>query len=206
MQTIWPCQQGVKYKDGRRCRAASRACTVPSSSKNLVTYTRRHSDDSCGISRWCLQVALVISSMMSNDLRVGVLWLKYPSRRGKPIDGNLDNDRICAILRDHLSRANIDALESWSDPASQAIPDTVKKTAAKFVIDFRLAELVWRRNTRFGAVLDAGTLVNNWNEIKADSSMVHLAKTLQHGEKATSVQLARFRKRTSCQMGACTSW
>ena len=74
------------------------------------------------------------------------------------------------------------------------------------MIDFRLAELVWRRNTRFGAVVDAGTLVNNWNEIKADSNMEHLAKTLQHGDKPTSMQLARFRKRTSCQMGACTSW
>ena len=74
------------------------------------------------------------------------------------------------------------------------------------MIDFRLAELVWRRNTRFGAVVEAGILVNKWNEIKADSSMIHLAKTLQHGEKATSNHLARFRKRASCQMGACTGW
>ena len=178
--------KALKNKDGRRCRAAARPCTMPSSSKNLGKYMSRYPNASCSISRWCMEVALVISSMMSNDLRVGVLWLKYPSRRGKPIDGNLDNSRICEILRGHLSRADIDALESWSDPANQAISDSVKKTAAKFVIDFRLAELVWRRNTRFGAVVDAGILVNKWNEIKADSNMIHLAKTLQHGEKATS--------------------
>ena len=46
--------------------------------KNLVRYTSRYTDASCSISRWCIEVALVISSMMSNDLRVGVLWLKYP--------------------------------------------------------------------------------------------------------------------------------
>ena len=119
--------KALNNKDGRRCRAAARACTMPISSKNLVRYKSRYSDDTCCISRWCLEVALVISSMMSNDLRVGVLWLKYPARRGKPVDENLDNDRICAILRDHLSRANIDALESWSDPANHAIPDIVKK-------------------------------------------------------------------------------
>ena len=153
-------------------------------------------------SPWCVEVALVISCMMQYDFRIGVLWLKYPNRRGAPVPDEFND---CSILHEELENrflvADFNKLTSYLDPPTCQLSATVVKTASRFVLEFRLAEMVWRRNMEHGAVADPSDMVSYWNEIKTVQISGIAAAALQHYDNATKCKLYRFRCRMDCKHG-----
>ena len=154
------------------------------------------------ISPWCAEVALVISCMMQYDFRIGVLWLKYPKRRGAPVPEEFEDS---SILHDELENkflaADINRLTSYLDPATCQLSESVVKTASRFVLDFRLAEMVWRRNMEHGAAAASSDMVSYWNEIKTVQISGIAAAALQDYNNATKCKLYRFRCRMDCRHG-----
>ena len=154
------------------------------------------------ISSWCGEVALVISCMMEYDFRVGVLWLKYPKRRGAPVpDEFKDSDILHEELENRFLAADINRLTSYTDPLTCQLNATVVKTASCFVVEFRLAEMVWRRNMDHGAAADPNDLVSYWNDIKTVQISGITAAALQHYNNAAKCKLYRFRCRMDCKHG-----
>ena len=154
------------------------------------------------ISPWCAEVALVISCMMQYDFRIGVLWLKYPNRRGAPVPNEFNDSKILhEELENKFLVADFNKLTSYVDPATCQLSATVVKTASRFVLEFRLAEMVWRRNMEHGAVADPNDMVSYWNEIKTVQMSGIAAAALQHYDNATKCKLYRFRCRMDCKHG-----
>jgi len=154
------------------------------------------------MSPWCAEVALVISCMMQYDFRIGVLWLRYPKRRGKQIAPHFNDPRLLhQELENQFLSADHNRLTSYVDPATCQLPTSVVKIASQFVMDFRLAEMVWRRNRDHGAVADEGDMVTYWNEIK-DVELSGLATaSIQVHNNATRCKLYRFRTRMDLKHG-----
>ena len=154
------------------------------------------------ISPWCVEVALVISCMMDYDFRVGVLWLKYPKRRGAPVpDEFKDSSILHEELENRFLAADLNRLTSYADPLTCQLSATVVKTASRFVVEFRLAEMVWRRNMDHGAAADPNDLVSYWNDIKTVQISGITAAALQHYNNAAKCSLYRFRCRMDCKHG-----
>ena len=153
-------------------------------------------------SPWCVEVALVISCMMEYDFRVGVLWLKYPNRRGAPVpDEFKDSFFLHEELENRFLAADLNRLTSYTDPLTCQLNATVVKTASRFVVEFRLAEMVWRRNVDHGAAADPNDLVSYWNDIKTVQISGITAAALQHYNNAAKCKLYRFRCRMDCKHG-----
>lgn len=154
------------------------------------------------ISPWCAEVALVISCMMQYDFRIGVLWLQYPKRYGAPVPHDFND---ATILHEELENrflvADINRLTSYLDPSTCQLKASVVKTASRFVLDFRLAEMVWRRNMQHGAVADPSDMVAYWNEIKNVQISGIAVAALQHYDNTTRCKLYRFRCRMNCKHG-----
>ena len=88
------------------------------------------------ISPWCVEVALVISCMMEYDFRIGVLWLKYPNRRGAPVpDEFSDSSILHEELENRFLVADFNRLTSYLDPPTCQLSATVVKTASRFVLE-----------------------------------------------------------------------
>ena len=154
------------------------------------------------ISPWCVEVALVISCMMQYDFRIGVLWLKYPNRRGAPVPDEFNDSSILhEELENRFLVADFNKLTSYLDPSTCQLSATVVKTASRFVLEFRLAEMVWRRNMEHGAVADPGDMISYWNEIKDIQISGIAAAALQDYDNATTCKLYRFRCRMDCKHG-----
>ena len=153
-------------------------------------------------SPWCVEVALVISCMMQYDFRIGVLWLQYPNRRGAPVpDEFKDSSILHQELENRFLAADLNRLTSYLDPPTCQLSATVVKTASRFVVEFRLAEMVWRRNLDHGAAADPDDLVSYWNEIKTVQINGITAAALQHYNNAAKCKLYRFRCRMDCKHG-----
>ena len=154
------------------------------------------------ISPWCVEVALVISCMMQYDFRIGVLWLKYPNRRGAPVPEEFEDS---SILHDELEnrflQADLNRLTSYLDPPTCQLSESVVKTASRFVLEFRLAEMVWRRNMEHGATAAPSDMVSYWNEIKTVQISGITAAALQDYNNVTKCKLYRFRCRMDCRHG-----
>ena len=154
------------------------------------------------ISPWCVEVALVISCMMDYDFRVGVVWLKYPKRRGAPVhDEFRDASTLHEELENRFLAADLNRLTSYTDPLTCQLSATVVKTASRFVVEFRLAEMVWRRNMDHGAAADPNDLVSYWNDIKTVQISGITAAALQHYNNAAKCKLYRFRCKMDCKHG-----
>ena len=166
----------------------------------LQRYTQRLRSK---ISPWCAEVALVISCMMSYDFRIGVLWLRLPQRRGATVPAEFNNVQT---LHDHLEelflQADVTRLTSYVDPQTCQLKGSVVRTASQFVLDFRLAEMVWRRNITHGTVLEQSEIIDLWNDIRNIQLGGLGNAALQAQSNAASCRLYRFRYRTNCKIGA----
>ena len=89
---------------------------------------------------------------------------------------------------------------SYVDPATSQMPQSVVKVATQFVLDFRLAEVTWRRN-QDGAAPDQAEMVDCWNAIKDIELSTISVASLQAQVNASAKKLSRFRSRMNLLYG-----
>ena len=158
---------------------------------------------SFGISNWCLHTALLIGCMMAYDFRLSVIWLLWPRRKGRAVQGNPNQAEILNYLEEQFLDVDTDWLMSYVEPETSPIQRTCIATAIKFTSEFRIAELVWRRSVQHGAVVRAPELVDEYNRLLTELSVTNADVALRghHMENKTRCWAYRLRDRTGCKVG-----
>ena len=156
-----------------------------------------------GISTWCLHTALLIGCMMSYDLKLGVLWLLWPRRKGREVTGNPQQADILTYLEEQFLEVDADWLMSYVEPETSPIQRSCIATAVAFVSEFRVAELIWKRNVQHGAVVRAPELVDEYNKLLTEQPGANAGVALKghHMENSTRCWAYRLRGKTGCQVG-----
>ena len=156
-----------------------------------------------GISTWCLHTALLIGCMMSYDLKLGVLWLLWPRRKGREVTGNPQQADILTYLEEQFLEVDADWLMSYVEPETSPIQRSCIATAVAFVSEFRVAELIWKRNVQHGAVVRAPELVDEYNKLLTEQPGANAGVALKghHMENSTRCWAYRLRGKTGCEVG-----
>ena len=154
------------------------------------------------LSKWCLEVALIIYCLMSYDFRLAILWLRGSQRKGKLLEDDVTDEQILKDLEDGFLAFDEVQLMSYVDPSTSTLSKTAIDTAITFTTEFQLAEQIWKTNVTDGAVMRPPTLVGEYNRLldkepgaglKPRRSYYFLSKT--------KMWACRFRKRMFCQYG-----
>ena len=151
------------------------------------------------LTKFTEEVALVIASMMNHDFTVGIVWLRHPARKGRPIPLHVTTAELEEELQRRFLACDTDRIESCVDPQNSDLPDSVIGTAQVFVSRFKMAELVWRRNSRHGAVASKDDLIVEWNRVRDDLPGFQTLPPYVDSNRAKKC-LQRFRKSMMCDM------
>ena len=156
-----------------------------------------------GISVWCLHTALLVGCMMAYDFRLSVIWLLWPRRKGREVTGNPQQADLLNYLEERFLEVDTDWLMSYVEPETSPIQRSCIAIAVTFVSEFRIAELIWKRNVKHGAVVRAPELVDEYNRILTEQRGTNADVALRghHMENSTRCWAYRLRDRTGCKVG-----
>ena len=121
---------------------------------------RRRVQDT-NLSPYTLQTALLISLLLGYDFSAGAAWLLLRRRRGTQLSAEVDGPQAQALLEDAFLGIDARVLAAWTDPADVSLSGSIRKTAAKYAREYRLATWVQQRNT-VGAVVPSCTLLEKY--------------------------------------------
>lgn len=129
-------------------------------SRRAMRQARR--SEQSGVSPFTLQVAILISVLLDYDFSAGAAWLVLRRRRGTLLSPEIDDAHAKAILEDEFLKLDVQVLASWADPEDMSLSRSVKRTAAKFAREYRLAAWVRQQNAT-GAVVPSRVLAEKYN-------------------------------------------
>ena len=90
-------------------------------------------ENSATITKWCLDVALCISCILSYDFVGVVEWLQSKQRRGAPPPSGIKSTELEELSQEELLKADVAWLMSWVDVSTCVLPATVLRTAQSYV-------------------------------------------------------------------------
>ena len=154
------------------------------------------------LSKWCLEVALIVYCLMSYDFRLAILWLKRSPRKGKPLKDDVTDEEILNDLEDGFLAFDEVKLMSYVDPSTSTLSKTALDTAVTFTTEFKLAEQIWKANVTEGAVSRPPTLVREYNRLLDEEPGAGLkSRQSYYFLNSTKKWAGRFRKRMHCKYG-----
>jgi hypothetical protein len=133
-----------------------------------------------GLSHWCLQTALLISTTLNYDFSAGADWLLLPRRRGLAVPTGMDKQRAVAELEQFFLGVDVDVLATWSDVQNNPLPLTVRNEADAFIRSHGLAVWIRGRNLA-GAVVPTAAVIERYNslaEVAVPGAMPRIAAAL----------------------------
>lgn len=154
------------------------------------------------LSKWCLEVALIVYCLMSYDFRLAILWLRRSQRKGKLLEGDVTDEQLLKDLEDGFLAFDEVKLMSYVDPSTSTLSKTALDTAITFTTEFQLAEQIWKTNVTDGAVMRPPTLVREYNRLLDEEPGAGLkSRKSYYFLNSTKKWAGRFRKRMFCQYG-----
>ena len=155
-----------------------------------------------GISKWCLEVALLLYVMMSYKWDAAVLWLKSKRRRGQQISPHMSDADITAYLDNAFLQADEDALMSYVTPDNSSLSTSAIRTASLYMIEFKLAEEIWLANIAHGKVMRTTTLCERADcLLDANPGAQHIPRKTPYFSDSTKQWAKRFRKKFHISYG-----
>jgi hypothetical protein len=176
---------------------------VKRAKKNVYSLKRKR-EETCTLTKWCLETALCIACICNYDFSVGYAWLQNKHRRGAPLPPHATQAYVEELLGNSFLRADVDHLMSWVDPPSSSLPRTVLGTATEFARRHALAGWVGDINTRCGAVVRTERLIEHFNvAVLPQQREVHLLPVVQpHQHPAGRKWAQRWRDRHGAKYGS----
>ena len=154
------------------------------------------------ISKWCLEVALLLYVMMSYKWDAAILWLKSKKRRGSAIRQSMSDADIKAHLENAFLSADEDALMSYVTPGNSSLSKSAITTASLYMTEFKLAEEIWQDNIRNGKVMRAKTLSDRADEmLSANPGAQQIPAKIPYFSQSTKSWAKRFRKKFHLSYG-----
>ena len=154
------------------------------------------------LSKWCLEVALIVYCLMSYDFRLAILWLRRSQRKGKLLDDDVTDEQLLKDLEDGFMAFDEVKLMSYVDPSTSTLSKTALDTAITFTTEFQLAEQIWKTNVTDGAVMRPPTLVREYNRLLDKEPAAGLkSRKSYYFLNSTKKWAGRFRRRMFCQYG-----
>ena len=154
------------------------------------------------VSKWCLEVALIVYCIMSYDFRLAILWLRRSERKGKLLEDDVTDEQLLKDLEDGFLAFDEVKLMSYVDPSTSTLSKTALDTAVTFTTEFQLAEQIWKTNVTDGAVMRPPTLVREYNRLLDEEPAAGLKpRKPYYFLNSTKKWAGRFRRRMFCQYG-----
>ena len=163
---------------------------------------QRRSTTRSNLSKWCLEVALIVYCLMSYDFRLAILWLRKSQRKGRPLKDDVTDEQLLNDLEDGFLAFDEVKLMSYVDPSTSTLSKTALDTAVTFTTEFKLAEQIWKANVTEGAVSRPPTLVREYNRLLDEEPGAALKpRKTYYFLNSTKQWAKRFRKRMFCKYG-----
>ena len=125
---------------------------------------KREREQSATITKWCLDVALCISCILSCDFVAGVEWLQSKQSRGAPLPSEINSTELEEWLQEDFLKADVGRLMSWVDVPTCVLPATVLWTArllSKWFREMNVVQVVLVRAERFIEQFNASISVDS---------------------------------------------
>ena len=163
---------------------------------------QRRSTPRSNLSKWCLEVALIVYCLMSYDFRLAILWLRRSQRKGRPLKDDVTDEQLLNDLEDGFLAFDEVKLMSYVDPSTSTLSKTALDTAVTFTTEFKLAEQIWKANVTEGAVSRPPTLVREYNRLLDEEPGAALKpRKTYYFLNSTKQWAKRFRRRMFCRYG-----
>ena len=112
---------------------------------------RQRSTGAGQLSKWCLQVGLIINVIMSYNTSNTVAEATETKRQSPPED--VADEDLLSDLTDAWLAADEAEITSCVEPATSTLSETAIETAVSSTTELNFAENIWRTNVEHGAVV-----------------------------------------------------